>query len=354
MSEGRWASVLLAACVFAGAERPATFEDAGLVDFRGILHCHSHFSHDSNGTEKEIIRAAQKAGIDFIFMTDHPSEGSVTRGLRGRHGDTWFFPGAETHQLLACDLYEPIEGAQGTQEAIDAVLLQGGLPFIAHPEEVKDWNLDGFVGMEIYNLHADTKDETPLTWVRKLLRYRGDPEWLYTVFFNPPRETLARWDLLTRDRRVVGVAGNDAHQNIRVLGVQLDPYLRTFRFVQTHVFAKRLDHDSIVDHLAAGLVYVSFGLFGDPEGFSFTGRVGDRDLFMGEEARWADGAALRLVLPEEAEVRIIRDGKVWRTERTDDWTFEPDRPGVYRVEAWKKAKGKLQPWIYSNPIYLRD
>ncbi len=349
----RFALALLIASVALRAEAPPTVEETGLVDLRGILHCHSHFSHDSKGTDEEIIRAAKKAGIDFIFMTDHPSEGSVTSGLRGKHGDTWFFPGAETHQLLACDLHEPIDGAEGTQGAIDAVLMQGGLPFIAHPEEVKDWGLDGFLGMEIYNLHADTKDETPATWVKKLLGYRGDPEWIYTVFFNPQTEIVARWDELTRERRVVAVAGNDAHQNIRVLGLQLDPYPRTFRFVQTHVFAERQAHDPIVDHLSAGHAYVSFGLFGDPEGFSFTARCGDQDLLLGDEARWQEGATLRVVLPRSAEVRLVRDGKVWKTEETDDWTIEADRPGVYRVEAWTEARGKLQPWIYSNPIYLR-
>ncbi len=345
---------LLASCAILRGEEPSTVEDMGLVDLRGVLHCHSHFSHDSKGSDEEIIRAARKTGIDFIFMSDHPSEGSVTKGLRGRHGSTWFFPGAETRQLLACDLQGPIDGVEGTQGAIDAVLTQGGLPFIAHPEEVEDWDLDRFVGMEIYNLHADTKDETPATWIRKLLGYRGDPEWIYTVFFNPQKEIVARWDRLTRRRRVVGVAGNDAHQNIRVLGMQLDPYPRTFRFVQTHVFAERQDHDPIVEHLAAGHAYVSFGLFGDPEGFSFAAHCGDEDLLMGDEARWKAGTTLRVVLPREAEVRVVRDGRTWKTVETADWTFGADRPGVYRVEAWTRARGKLQPWIYSNPIYLRE
>lgn len=343
---------VLLAC--AAAEGPTTIEDLGLSDFRGILHCHSHFSHDSKGTDEEIIRAARETGIDFLFMTDHPSVGSVTQGLRGKHDATWFFPGAETRQLLACDLHEPIEGARGTQEAIDAVLLQGGLPFIAHPEEVKDWDLADFVGMEVYNLHADLKDETPSTLARKLLSFRGNEEWIYTAIFDPQTATLARWDSLTRERRVVGVAGDDAHQNVRVLGVQLDPYARTFRFVQTHVLAERIGHDPIVDALAAGHAYVSFGLFGDPEGFSFTARCGEADLVMGDEARWQEGSTLRVALPRRAEVRFLRDGQVREVEETDDATIEADRPGVWRVEVWTRAKGKLRPWVTSNPIYLRE
>ena len=30
-----------------------------------------------------------------------------------------------------------------------------------------------------------------------------------------------------------------------------------------------------------------------------------------------------------------------------------EEPGVYRVEALKRSKGKERTWILSNPIYLR-
>jgi hypothetical protein len=31
-----------------------------------------------------------------------------------------------------------------------------------------------------------------------------------------------------------------------------------------------------------------------------------------------------------------------------------EEPGVYRVEAYRRAKGRERTWIISNPIYLRD
>lgn len=345
-------ALLVASTVF--ADEPPLAEEQGLTDFRGILHCHGHYSHDSKGTDEELVTAAREAGIDFIFMTDHPSPGSVTENLRGMHGDTLFFPGAETHQLLACDLQKPVEEANGTQEAIDLVLAQKGLAFIAHPEEEKDWDaLERFTGMEIYNLHADIKDETPATLLRKLLSLRGSQEWLYTTFFNVPKENLARFDEIGQHRRVVGVAGDDAHQNQKYLGIQFDPYARTFRFVQTHVFAEGLDHDAITRNLAEGHAYVSFGIFGETEGFSFTANVGDRDVIMGDEAKFEEGASLRMKVPAPTEVRILRDGKPWKRRDALDWTVAADGPGVYRVEVWTHQRGKDWPWVYSNPIYLR-
>src|SRR5689334_12664359 len=42
-----------------------------LNTYRGALHSHSFWSHDSEGTLADIIPAAKKVGIDFIFLTDH-------------------------------------------------------------------------------------------------------------------------------------------------------------------------------------------------------------------------------------------------------------------------------------------
>src|SRR5678816_3533081 len=51
-----------------------------LNTFRGALHSHSFWSHDSEGTLSDIVPAAKKVGLDFIFLTDHA------------HGNTDSFP----------------------------------------------------------------------------------------------------------------------------------------------------------------------------------------------------------------------------------------------------------------------
>ena len=54
-------------------KRLPKLRDDGRSDLRGVFHAHSLLSHDSMGRPDEIVRGAQQAKIDFIFLTDHPA-----------------------------------------------------------------------------------------------------------------------------------------------------------------------------------------------------------------------------------------------------------------------------------------
>ena len=58
-----------------------------LNTYRGVMHVHSYLSHDSRGTLDDLIPAAKKDGIDFIFLTDHPHGNidTLPKGFRGFH-----------------------------------------------------------------------------------------------------------------------------------------------------------------------------------------------------------------------------------------------------------------------------
>jgi hypothetical protein len=75
---------------------------------------------------------------------------------------------------------------------------------------------------------------------------------------------------------------------------------------------------------------------------------------MGAEAEF-DGQALHARLPRPAsELRLLRDGSVVAsTEDGASLDFEARVPGVYRVEARLRHRGRTLTWILSNPIYLR-
>ena len=51
---------------------------------------------------------------------------------------------------------------------------RGGLMFLSHLEERMDWEIRGLTGSEIYNTHADFKDE------KKLIAALRNPLWLVT------------------------------------------------------------------------------------------------------------------------------------------------------------------------------
>jgi hypothetical protein len=368
--------------VAAPPQAPAPLD--GFVDLRGIFHAHSKHSHDSKMDPERIVAIANALGIDFFFMTDHPSPRSLADGLRGKHGRTLFFAGAETDGLLALDLQEPVRGASNA-ERIAHVKEQGGVALVAHPEDWTDWSAP-FAGMEVWNLHYATlkdgplgeaiegaKAEKGLGKLAKILdalsanpdakrvlaafdRLSDEPEGMLLELVRRPRAYLSRWDELGKRRRVPGVAGNDSHENVKIGDTQLDPYERTLRVVDTHLFARDAEAKSIREALLEGRGYVAHEVFGESYGFTFFARdaSGETRAVLGEEVQ--GGLPLTLVAraPAGGTIRLLRDGETVKEVAGTELVFEARVGGVYRVEVDVERRGRTFPWITSNPIYLRE
>ncbi len=397
-------------------------ENPDWQDVRAVLHAHSALSHDSKGAVEQIIAAAKKAKVRAIFMTEHPTADRKwwTEGLRGEKEGILFLPGAEisdgmnvwrddgTRWSPGMTVKEILERQQGTP----------GIGFIAHPEQRKtdaDWELPPFAGMEIYNTHADAADSDyeklgaqftgknalkALVLVETLKKY---PREAFAAIFDEQAEVLKRWDSLNEKfldsgRKVVGIAGNDSHQNVGVtimaeekelvvmdalgkivqridkakvplllfgdlkpgtvvLQHQFDPYESSLGYVNTHLLAKEVTEDALFDALLKGRAYVSFDWMADPSGFTFEAQQGDQRIPMGGDASVAGKPTLRVKANQAAQIRLLRNSvEVKREESADTLSFEPKEPGVYRVEVWFKLErtGETRPWIYSNPIYVRE
>lgn len=245
---------------------------APLRDFRGIIHCHSRFSHDSQGTYGEILAAAKAASVDFVIMTDHPPKGDrgapLREGWRGIRDGVLFIQGAEYagDNLLALGIREPAAG-DTPGEKIASIRAQGGVAIVSHPEEVTDWaSYLAADGMEIYNVHAafKRKAKEPGFMIRAIKAARESPDTAFRLLQELDPAILAKWDEINETRRFVGIAGNDSHQNVRIGTLQLDPYERAFRFVSTHVLAAELSEGAILEGIRAGRCYVAFDGMGDP------------------------------------------------------------------------------------------
>lgn len=72
-------------------------------------------------------------------------------------------------------------------------------------------------------------------------------------------------------------------------------------------------------------------------------------IAMGEEAP-ATRCAVRVRLPQRAEVRIVHDGAVLHEASAANVDLAIGKPGVYRAEA--RIGGRF--WLMSNPIHLRS
>ncbi|MCA1555100.1 MAG: hypothetical protein LC747_00230, partial [Acidobacteria bacterium] len=340
----------------------------------------------STGTFADITKAAQSNALAFVVMTEHPSNDYDTRAmtLKGvRSGGVLFVPGSETSEADG-DRFLTFGGAaigdtvaaSSTQEQINRAKAAGQLVFIAHPETFRSWReASGFDGMEIYNLHADAKNINRLTlFFDGLWSYRSYPHLLWTRFYESPAANLQRFDELTAQlgggRKVVAIAGNDAHANVglsfrdlaghSLFELKLDPYERSFQTVRTHVLVERgqpLGEENLLTALAGGHAYVSFDILCDASGFRFTATNGAEQKLMGDEISLSTGVKLGVATPIKSRIRLIRNGQIMSEETgavRHEWTV--NEPGVYRVVCYLPqlpAPLDRKPWIISNPIYVR-
>lgn len=362
--------LILGACQ--GAPEPAP-SGKPLRDFRGIIHCHSKYSHDSKGTYEEILAAAKAAKVDFICITDHPpkedAELSLREGWSGLREGVLFIQGHEVagKNLLALGIRSHV-GGETPKDRIAAIHAQGGVAIVSHPEEVKDWSLyEHADGMEIYNVHAaftrKSKDKTfPVQMMKKL---KEDPDRSFQLLQELDPAILKKWDELNQKRRFVGIAGNDSHQNVNFFGLQLDPYPRAFKFVTTHVLAEELTQEAILEGLRKGRAYVKFELSSrkdlDPEGLYWMGRERSSREFTSRPLS-------RIVQVQEglfesgSSARWIKDGQVYEMPFLPGAEPPPGYryygvagAGVYRAELWTVATnpGVSEPWVVTNPLIVR-
>lgn len=342
-------------------------------DYRGAIHVHSDLS-DGRGSVDEIMAAANDAGLDFVILTDH--DHLKARDREGWHGSTLLIVGTEItppeNHYLAVGA-GPLEGVETlktlpTQELVDKVGEGGWLGFIAHPFYRASrkfgtgsypwtaWNTQRFHGIGIWHLISD--------WLEQCDREDTDPVRAYEMFprnlRGPNADLMARWDSMGRHRRVVGIGEIDNHKithRYQDKEFVVFPYERAFRTISNHVIlSQAISRDAvqakaqILDALKRGRLYVSLDWDWDPTEFSFTMDRGNDTFFMGEEVPLGKNSELNVSLPEEATLRLIRNGEAIREVLSFELVAPVESAGVYRVEVLRDGR----PWIYSNPIYVRD
>ena len=352
------------------------------ADYRGVVHVHSLLGGHSTGGFDEIVEAAKANGLAFVVMTEHPAKHIDTAAatLHGVRDGVLFVGGSETNPahedrlLIMPGMTPAVAAAQlSTPDMLAAAKRDGRLVFVAYPEQIRSWELEGFDGIEIYNLYTNTKRiNYGLLFFDGLWSYWSYPHLLFTRFYERPADNLKKWDELmtTRGRRLVAIAGNDAHANVGLsvqdltgeplLRIRLDPYERSFRVVRTHVLLEKslsLNAGTLSSALADGHCYIAFDLFGDATGFRFVAENGTDKKIMGDEINLADGVRLRVSVPIPARIVVFRDGAPFHeSNATPSTELVVNRRGVYRVEAYLDQLGasfRDNPWIISNPVYVK-
>lgn len=355
--------------------------DDPFVEFKGAIHAHTFLGGHSLGSFAELVEAARTNGLDFVVMTEHPAKyiDASEATLKGMHEGVLFVNGSE---LVAANgervFIIPGAGAN-LPEASDARTLvethktDDRLAFIAYPENVREWNFEGFDGIEVYNLYTNSKGASYSLLFFDLL-WTKHPELLFSTFYEKPSENLRRWDELTSSRgmRLTALAGNDAHSNVGLhigdrtgeafISLKLDPYERSFRAVRNHVLLEKggtLDASTLKDALRRGRSFIAFDLFGDATDFRFTAENSTERRTMGDEFALQEGgdALLKVSTPVRSRIVFLRDGQAVHEVR-DALSAElrVSERGVYRIEVYLDQLRDYigeNPWIISNPIYVR-
>jgi hypothetical protein len=278
----------------------------------------------------------------------------------------------ERNHLLCHFVSSDLNGAAANpQQLINTTLERGGLCFLAHPLERPGydaaaktypwdrWDISDYTGIELWNAMTDVKWQ-----LRSLLRGLIGGYLPHQVLTSPFPEMLIKWDdLLATGRKVVAIGNSDAHAlriTWRMITHTFYPYEFLFRAVNTHLFIDRpLDDDfeqarsQIYQALKAGHCYVSYDLIGSPAGFDFIGESGAQQAIMGDTLPLQNVATLRVESPHQAKLRLIKDGKPVIETEGYGFAYRTNEPGVYRVEAYRRYRGKLRGWVFTNPIYVR-
>src|SRR5438094_3396613 len=235
---------------------PLPFE--GHREFRGVVHAHTALSHDSAGTIEEILKAAGSVKLELLVTPDHYTPGIFTEGLDGPRGSLLVVRGVEiplgcTRQgaltrrcasVLAIGLRGPLvpgsDGEWDLEELFKGLRAQGALAIIAHPRGLLNQSYFRYAdGLEICDL-ADTVRDRRVDVPRFLLKFFMDydeyqDEILLSLIVERSNWNLVEWDRFAKTRRFIGLAGNDAHQKLSMVGRQADPYASTLRAVDTHM-----------------------------------------------------------------------------------------------------------------------
>jgi hypothetical protein len=381
----------------------------GYNDVRAVLHAHSRLSHDSRGKIEEIVAAAKEAGVRVILFSEHPANhyDCFLDGHRGEVDGVLLIPGAETGGFLAYPRRSIQREATGPPQAFaDLVRSTGGLIFLCHLEDRMDWQIASLTGTEIYNTHADVKDEadfnaairSPLALFGLSAALKQYPQETFGALLDYPADYLKRYDELCQTAPHTGIAGNDSHHNVvyraKVLDngqvlledafdakiarvdpeklppiklltagkkpgdvifeLDMDPYVRSFRHVSTHLLLNEVNEAEVRHALAEGRAYVAFDWLADPTGFVYRAEREAHSWPMGSEVPLNSNLRLQAEAPLDVRFKLVRNGEVIADQMGHELDFAVDKPGVYRVEVWLEIAGEVRPWILTNPIYVRS
>ena len=340
-------------------------------EYSGAIHIHTTYS-DGDGSFDDVVDIASGCGLDFIMISDHDTIQSRIDLKEGWRDGVLVLAEQEVSpregHCLVIGADELID--VGRNERLDAVFEQikqkGGYGFAAHPysdnsgfSSVKYITWDSIddnrlTGMELWSFMIDWTHGLNRFHLKEL-KYRIDNP--REVIKGPPEQLIAQWDRIARKRRLPVIGSLDAHGRKYFFGaITIFPYELLFNTIRTHVLTEPFENDfaadrqKLYDAIIEGRCFIAYDYLQSAQEFSFRCFLNHKTWVMGQELEYKPGLLLEVSAPHTAELYLFKDGAVIAKNSGVRLETPADGPGVYRVEA--KLEGR--PWVYTNPIYIRD
>ena len=360
----------------------------------GVIHIHTNRSDGLSGPD-DIAAAARRAGLAFVVFTDH--------GDGTRRPD----PPAYRSGVLCLDAVEisttgghyialdmpaapyPLGGE--ARDVVEDVRRLGGFGIVAHPDSPKlelRWREWGAPVDAIEMINPDSGWRVraqergwraKLTLVEALLDYPFRPAETIAGLLHEAQDLPVRWAALTERRRVVTVAGVDAHAKLPLrnadpgdsgFALPLPGYESSFRVLSLRVRLERPlsvmsgspenaaeDAAIVVRAIRAGHLYTAIDGVATPPSLEVTASNASGTAHPGDEL--AAGSPITLRVRTNAPrpfTTAVWDGAriVSGDHREQDFSVAlPDGPAVYWVSVRSTERTPELTWARSNPIYVR-
>ena len=356
-------------------------DQGALFEYRGLIHVHSEYSHDARGSYEELSRAAHRHGLSFMVITDHNNLDAIAAGEQGWRNGALLLTGIESGQREGYLLFLGIqsyvhEAVSSTCAAVQECVRQGGFSFAIHVGNCRrPWNgkFDSAIdGLEILDYADQLYDCSHFAKLNAFLFYPANRALACLRVYHRPTETLARWDKEASVRPMVGFYGPNMHQNVRIFRWQpkFPPADAVIPLASNHILSRepltgdfQSDRRLVYRAIRNGNLFFALDILGDSGGFRFSAVQGSHSGIMGDTLPANVETLFSVRLPKIAanswlEIVVYRNGVEFLRERGRELTFRAAQAGAYRVEVLAKVptffgRGRMAPWIYSNPIYLR-
>lgn len=334
--------------------------------YKGTIHIHS-LNSDGSGDIETISKAAKKAGLSWVIITDHnyfDMEEGIYNNIYVLKGEE-ISPKKENH-YLALGINKQIEPNNNPQVYIDEVREQGGIGFAAHPDEFTKrknnyppitWNkVYSPDGVEIWNWFSCWGDKLNS---KNIFTLAFSYLFKHRLVSKAPQESLNWWDELNSKMQgvVPAIGGVDAHAlkiNKYIIPVTVFPYEVMFKTINNVIcLSKPLSEDfktakeQILNAIRNGNnTVINRNVLNIIPNIEITNSL--KTAHSGEVLNLDKKTYLNVEVNKKALIKVILNGRELYECFAKKCNLLLTEIGKYRVEILINNKG----FAYSNPIVV--